>query len=294
MKNRRTLITLLLLIAGCTATPTLAPRPSAYQAPVPPISSDSGDQIVVCGRRYHIGAPVVLWSDPGGFNAYRGGHFNDRVTRDEPNPRPPGFQQLQEIVDQFVIHYDAAGTSPRCFAILEKRGLSVQFMLDIDGTIYQTMDLQHRAWHASQANSRSVGVEIANLGAFRDINTPLFAQWYKTDMFGVRLTPPPGWIYPTLRPARQYPVQGEIQHRLLTQYDYTDAQYESLAHLAAALSRIFPKLELAWPQQDYVLSSQQYEQWHGLLGHYHLTTNKVDPGPAFDWQRVIRRAKELR
>ncbi|MCC6680830.1 MAG: N-acetylmuramoyl-L-alanine amidase [Phycisphaeraceae bacterium] len=294
MKNRRTLITLLLLIAGCTATPTLAPRPTAYQAPTPPISSDSGDQIVICGRRYSIGAPVVLWTDPQGFNAYRGGHFNDRVTRDEPNHEPPGFEQLQGMVDQFVIHYDAAGTSPRCFSILEKRGLSVQFMLDIDGTIYQTMDLQHRAWHASEANSRSIGVEIANLGAFRDINTPLFEKWYTRDMFGVRLTPPPGRIYPTLRPARPYPVQGEIQHRLLTQYDYTDAQYESLSHLTAALSRIFPKLELAWPQQDYVLSPQQFEQWHGLLGHHHITTSKVDPGPAFDWQRVIRRAKELR
>ena len=27
--------------------------------------------------------------------------------------------------------------------------------------------------------------------------------------------------------------------------------------------------------------------WHGILGHYHLTTDKLDPGPAFDWDRLL-------
>ena len=29
------------------------------------------DEIVVCGRMFHTGAPVVLWTDPGGYDAYR-------------------------------------------------------------------------------------------------------------------------------------------------------------------------------------------------------------------------------
>jgi len=29
------------------------------------------------------------------------------------------------------------------------------------------------------------------------------------------------------------------------------------------------------------------ERWSGLVGHYHLTTSKVDPGPAFDWARLL-------
>ena len=50
---------------------------------------------------------------------------------------------LQQVVDQFVIHFDVCGTSRRCFEVLQdKRGLSVHFMLDIDGTIYQTLDSQ--------------------------------------------------------------------------------------------------------------------------------------------------------
>ena len=75
---------------------------------------------------------------------------------------------LQDVVDQFVIHFDVCGTSRRCFGVLhDERGLSVHFMLDLDGTIYQTLDLKESAWHATQANSRSVGVEIANMGTFK-------------------------------------------------------------------------------------------------------------------------------
>ena len=30
-----------------------------------------GDEIVICGQYFHTGAPVVLWTDPGGYDAYR-------------------------------------------------------------------------------------------------------------------------------------------------------------------------------------------------------------------------------
>src|SRR5690349_8428893 len=30
-----------------------------------------GDEIVVCGQLFHTTAPVVLWTDPGGYDAYR-------------------------------------------------------------------------------------------------------------------------------------------------------------------------------------------------------------------------------
>jgi hypothetical protein len=31
----------------------------------------TGDEIMVCGQLFHTGAPVVLWTDPGGYDAYR-------------------------------------------------------------------------------------------------------------------------------------------------------------------------------------------------------------------------------
>src|SRR5581483_11143338 len=44
-------------LGGCARTDRELPR--------------RGDEIVVCGRLFHTGAPVVLWTDPGGYDAYR-------------------------------------------------------------------------------------------------------------------------------------------------------------------------------------------------------------------------------
>ena len=87
---------------------------------------------------------------------------------------------LQKVVDQFVIHFDARGTSRRCFEVLHDiRGLSVHFMLDLDGTIYQTLDVKEQAWHATIANGRSIGIEIANIGAYPPAESGPLEQWYR-------------------------------------------------------------------------------------------------------------------
>src|SRR5689334_1717097 len=48
------------LLAGCRS----GPRPGT-------MVSRRGDEIVVAGRFFHTGTPVVLWMDPGGYDAYR-------------------------------------------------------------------------------------------------------------------------------------------------------------------------------------------------------------------------------
>ena len=237
---------LALFAAGCATSPELA-------EPV----ERNGDEIVAAGQFFRIGTPVVLWIDPGGYDAYRverrfspledaGWHTSQQeaphlnspnrfslrrdVIGDEDAERVRGggwdLPLLQEVVDQFVIHFDAAGTSRECFRILhDRRGLSVHFLLDLDGTIYQTLDLKERAWHATTSNSRSVGIEIAGIGAF--------------DVDG------------------DYPrdENGEL------------------------VTKKLPDDELA--------------TYRGLIGHFHIQTNKVDPGPAFDWDRVTDGAREL-
>src|SRR5206468_1976010 len=145
----------------------------------------------------------------------------------------------------------------QCFNVLhDHRGLSVHFMLDLDGTIYQTLDLKERAWHATIANSRSVGIEIANMGCYgNEENSPL-NQWYAKDPEGkTRITIPEklgdgGIRTPNFvgRPARNEPVTGVIQGRELTQYDFTPQQYHALAHLTAALCRVFPKIKCDYPR----------------------------------------------
>lgn len=309
-------------LAGCQAT-TPVPGPGD---PAP----RRGDEISVCGQLFHTGAKVVLWNDPGGYDAYR---LEPRFKAEEdaepqrvPRRRyhshraglPPEVSErvrrdgwtlpdLQLLVDQFVIHYDVAGTSRQCFKVLQDvRNLSVHFMLDVDGTIYQTLDLKERAWHATIANDRSVGIEIAHPGAYGKPDDDAFKTWYARDAEGVRAAFP-AWMKETgirtpgfvARPARPDLVVGTIQGRKLWQYDFTDAQYAALAQLAATLSRVFPRMPLTVPRGDdgsvvpRALTAEEFAAHHGLLGHWHVTTNKTDPGPAFDWTRLLHSAGAL-
>ena len=38
-------------------------------------------------------------------------------------------------------------------------------------------------------------------------------------------------------------------------------------------------------------SDAELFQFQGILGHWHITTKKIDPGPAFDWCRILRALK---
>jgi len=286
-----------------------------------PALAFAGDAIVACGEKFSIGAPVVLWSDPDGFDAYKSPPPSEKAgekakqSKKRYDLRAPELNDkakldaLREVVDQFVIHYDVCGVSRTCFKVLNDRGLSVHFMLDLDGTIYQSLDLKERAWHATIANRRSIGIEIANMGAIRsDAVLDRLGEWYSKDADGkTRITVPKRfgeqhWRIPNFvpRPRRPEPIIGEIQGQKLRMYDLTPEQYDSLIKLTAGLTKVFPKIKCDYPKDvsgkliPHKLPDDQLQRYTGVLGHFHVQTNKTDPGPAFDWEYLIREADKLR
>jgi N-acetyl-anhydromuramyl-L-alanine amidase AmpD len=317
-----------LYVAGCQSWP----RPGTF-------ALRKGDEIVVAGRFVHTGTPVVLWLDPGGYDAYRVERrfspydesawetskvavkalttpnrygLRKSVLNDEEIERVRGggwdLPLLQSKVDQFVLHFDVSGTSRQCFKVLhDLRCLSVHFLLDLDGTIYQTLDLKERAWHATTSNSRSIGIEIANIGAYASAEQGPLSEWYQRDPDGrMRVVIPPrlgesGLRAPSFvpRPARVEPVIGMIQGRELTQYDFTLEQYAALTQLTATLCKVFPRLKCDYPRDaggrliPRKLPDDELERYQGILGHYHIQLNKVDPGPAFQWDTVVSGARKL-
>ena len=316
------------LFAGCKT----APRPGAF-------APRRGDEIVVAGQFVHTGTRVVLWMDPGGYDAYRVGRRFSPIEKSDWETsqaevrglngparydlRRSGLSReeiervrgggwdlplLQRVVDQFVIHFDVCGTSRQCFKVLhDMRGLSVQFMLDLDGTIYQTLDLKERAWHATSSNSRSVGIEIANMGAYPAGGKNPFAEWYAKDSHGqTRITVPAeygdGGIYTkdfVGHPARPEPITGTIQGKDLVQYDFTPQQYQALIKLMATLCKAFPQIKCDYPRDAAgnlilkKLPDADLEIYKGVIGHFHIQTDKVDPGPAFQWDYVIGNARKF-
>ena len=311
-----------------------------------------GDEIMVAGKLYRTGTPVVLFSDPGGYDAYRverrfvpfeesgwepttramadkkvdwvssnqeyaPARYNLRYNRAATQKYAPdqldqirgggwSLPQLQAVVDQFVIHFDVCPTSQICFKVLhDMRGLSIHFMLDVDGTIYQTLDLKERAWHATRSNDRSIGIEIANMGAYSTSQSiaPL-ERYYSKDANGKTVLN----LSPELRkyvrdstgvfsPIRNDLVIGQIQGQTFRQYDFTPQQYAAIAKLTAALSDIFPEIKLDYPRDadgklvTKMLSTEDWKNFKGVLGHFHVQDDKNDPGPAFQWDKVIDAAK---
>src|SRR5882724_10026386 len=124
---------LLLLLVVCGNTEA-APKPGS---PAP----RRGDEIVVAGQFFHTGTRIVLWMDPGGYDAYRverrfspiekaGWDASQEEVKELTSPnrynlrtngltaaelervRGGGWDLplLRRVVDQFVIHFDACGT----------------------------------------------------------------------------------------------------------------------------------------------------------------------------------------
>ena len=72
---------------------------------------------------------------------------------------------------------------------------------------------------------------------------------------------------------------------------YTDAQYRALVQVINGLQRIFRGIKAEAPigPDGGVLDRKLAAPtaFSGVLGHWHVSATKWDPGPGFDWERVL-------
>jgi N-acetylmuramoyl-L-alanine amidase len=258
--------------------------------------------LIIAGQVFHVDAPVVNWREPPYWDATR--EFCMPTVTDPapackagvpygPLPMPytkryalrpalrhygmnPPLDAVKAVVKQFVVHHDGCSNSDMCFSVLQnERGLSVHFMIDNDGTIYQTIDLGLMAYHAAEWNINSVGVELCNRGdAKKEPN------YYSSGKYGPK------------RDVKPCKINGNT----ILAFDYTPAQYDSFTKLARALQRLLPNLPAEFPQGsagvqswDTLPPSASFS-FSGYIGHYHLTNQKWDPGP-FDFKDFCRKLR---
>lgn len=248
--------------------------------------------IVVCGRQFDIGTRVILWDEPHGFNAYDTAPYaiteHDRQSGAEKRVvlatgrrysqrttiLKPSFEKLQRIVKQFFLHHSGLYRSRDTFNVLHnQRGLSVHFILDDDGTLYQTLDLREKAWHGGGNNSLSVGIEIDSRADAR--KRPYAYDAAHQRKYGVG-------------PRRV--VSDTINGHTYLGFDYSDAQYGTLIRLARAMTQIFPFVRPVFPKDGsgrIFKRTLVYPKRHeGFICHYHVTKSKFDP-VAFDYDRLL-------
>ena len=69
--------------------------------------------------------------------------------------------------------------------------------------------------------------------------------------------------------------------------------------MCAALNAVFPRIRLEVPRDaaghliPRVLPEAELRGFDGIVGHFHVQANKQDPGPAFQWERLLQQARAL-
>ena len=250
----------------------------------------SNNSIIICGREYHIGSKVVLWDDPNGLNGYdtskKAYRIRDRKTGEVIKKVISGkrynnrvwnvnFDKLKNIVTQFFLHHSGLYHADATFSVLHnERGLSCHFILDDDGTIYQTLDLKENAWHGGQCNKMSIGIEIdsrASAGRFPNAYDADSCKKYD--------------VLP--REKRLDKVNGSWA----LGYDFNDKQYEALIKLAIALKDIFPHISSNpdFPRKNGRIRKVEVnniKKHKGFVCHFQASSNKIDP-ISFDFNRFL-------
>jgi N-acetyl-anhydromuramyl-L-alanine amidase AmpD len=200
-------------------------------------------QLVIAGQVHTTPFAAISFAAPAGLSFAEQAGWQMRS-------RPDGGG-----VDLIVLHWDECISSTHCFAVLLQRQLSVHLMLDADGTVYQALDLaEARAWHARTHNERSVGIEIQN-ALLPKAGVPQDARR--------------GWVEETLPHTE----------RTFGHLDFTPEQKACVQKLVPWLcQKLGVPARLPQTADGHVPNNLCAQPFDGVCGHYHLQTDKVDPG----------------
>lgn len=186
-----------------------------------------------------------------------------RFDKTGPSYEPNNYRSKKKRKPQMLVaHWDACLSTSQMIDVTKKRGLSVHFGIDNDGTIFQLLDTKEVAWHAKGINTKSIGVEIAN---------PVKIRYNKR--------------YKDKGQQPRTPVYGDVIHgKEVTPYlDFYPVQVEAFKALARAVCKAHNIPFLAPLDRNGKLirgvdKRVAGRSFKGIVGHYHSTARKTDPG----------------
>lgn len=102
--------------------------------------------MIVNGEHIETGLEIISWMDDKLVRK-----FKSRPRRGGPRPT------------EIVVHESVTTSAAKTMAVLSAKGYGVHFMVDLDGTITQHVDVARATAHAGgKHNDQSVGIEIVN------------------------------------------------------------------------------------------------------------------------------------
>ena len=195
------------------------------------------------------------------------------------------WEAIQETVHMVVLHTDLTSTAKKCFNALVGRNLSTHFMIDWDGVIYQGMDLGYQSFHGGGTNSISIGIDLNNKmpNLVREPDAPAYPEGHPA----LASTEAERRYKRPISPRKKY-NGGRVKS-----FGYTDDQYRALIALLAKLTEqdMFKRIKRVYPMdaKGEAIPSvvEGGDAFEGIVGHMHVSATRWDPGPGFDWQRML-------
>jgi|GEM_PF-1616274 len=177
-------------------------------------------------------------------------------------------------IDLIVLHDSKTVTAREAFVYLGSTASSTHFYVDWDGTVFQTLDLGWEANHVEMTpiDRRSVAIDLVN----------------PVDITSSPPLPDAATESGITRPLSEF---VHIQGSEVQAWGYTEAQTQSLVRLVRALVAACPEIPAQVPRSldgsgpavpRRFLGAEA--QPVGVVGHLHLFSRAVDPGPGFDWE----------
>ncbi|NOQ27658.1 MAG: SH3 domain-containing protein [Bacteroidales bacterium] len=179
-------------------------------------------------------------------------YINEKMDRDSGTLKNP---------DIIVLHYTGSNKLKADIQTLfySKKQVSVQFVIDLDGTIHQLMPVNKIAWHAGESrlgnrtwlNKYSIGIEIVNAGFLTEKSDGSFTTWYGDSV--------------KKEDAVLLKHKNESKERYW--HTYTKNQIESVKELCEVIC-------------------DEFDIEH-IVGHDEISPGrKQDPGPAFPVEKI--------
>jgi len=265
------------LLTRAKLTHLIQDRQGAYQGPaiddLPGLSAAEKARVKVA-----LGLPSV--EVPTGFES--------QIKWQGPSPNQE-YTRYGYPIEMIVLHYTASGSTAGTVSwfMNPDSEVSVHYVVGRDGEIAQVVKDEFRAHHAGQGplpgqseevgekrrlrnrtiqpNSRSVGIEIVNWGPLEKRDNKYYT-----------------WM------GNECP--GEVVYKGGRYWQaYTETQLASLINLVVHLCKKH-NVPAQYPPLGpgtFDPEAENLATFKGILGHSALDDQKQDPGPHFDWDRLL-------
>ena len=186
--------------------------------------------------------------------------------------------------DLIVLHFTAGQSAKSAYQTWADNPTHVAtaYIVDTDGSIFETFDPSYWAYHLGVKNTRgkhdkrSIGIEIANVGPLKLDPDRSRLNWWPRD-----------W-------KTKWCSLDQTERYVRSSYrgiDYfatmPDAQLQSVGGLVRFLCDSFAiRRRIPGVRRRNEFDAAFFDRWTGVAAHQNFRNDKWDVGPAFDWERL--------